>query len=49
MFTEIWFGSMIGPMGFIIRKLGQDAQEELNEKVAKSCSNEMKGRGVDDA
>ena len=49
LFTEMWLGSMMGPMGFIIRKLGPEALEELNEETAKGCSVEMSGRGVDDA
>jgi hypothetical protein len=49
LFTEMWLGSMMGPMGFIMRKLGPEALEELNEEVARGCSVEMKGRGVDDA
>lgn len=49
LFTEMWLGSMMGPMGFIMRKLGPEALEELNEEVAKGCSVEMKERGVDDA
>lgn len=49
LFTEMWLGSMMGPIGFIMRKLGPEALEELNEEVARGCSEEMKGRGVDDA
>ena len=49
LFTEMWLGSMMGPMGFIIRKLGPEALEELNEEMARGCSVEMRGRGVDDA
>jgi len=49
LFTEMWLGSMMGPMGFIMRKLGLEALEELNEETARGCSVEMTGRGVDDA
>ena len=49
LFTEMWLGSMMGPMGFIIRKLGPEALEELNEEMARGSSVEMRGRGVDDA
>jgi len=42
------FGAMMGPMGFIMRKLGPDALEELNEESAKGCAADMKERGVDD-
>ena len=49
LFMEMWLGSMMGPMGFIMRKLGPEALEELNEETAKGCSVEMRGRGVDDA
>ena len=49
LFTEMWLGSMMGPMEFIMRKLGPEALEELNEEIAKGCSVEMKERGVDDA
>ena len=34
LFTEMWLGSMMGPMGFIMRKLGPEALGELNEEVA---------------
>jgi len=49
LFTEMWIGSMMGPMGFIMRKLGPEALEELNEEMAKGCSMEIAERGVDDA
>jgi len=49
LFTEMWLGSMMGSIGFIMQKLGPEALEELNEEVARGCSAEMKGRGVDDA
>ena len=45
----MWLGSMMGPMEFIMRKLGPEALEEVNEEIAKGCSVEMKERGVDDA
>jgi len=34
LFTEMWLGSMMGPRGFIMRKLGPEALGELNEEVA---------------
>jgi len=40
---------MMGPRGFIMRKLGPEALEELNEETAKGCAADMKERGVDDA
>ena len=49
LFMEMWLGSMMGPMGFIMRKLGPEALEELNEETAKGCAADMKARGVDDA
>jgi hypothetical protein len=49
LFTEMWLGSMMGPMGFIMRKLGPEAMEELDEETAKGCAADMKERGVDDA
>jgi len=49
LFTEMWLGSMMGPMGFIMRKLGPEALEKLNEETAKGCAADMKARGVDDA
>ena len=49
LFTEMWLGLMMGPMGFIMRKLGPEALEELNEETAKGCAADMKARGVDDA
>jgi hypothetical protein len=48
LFMEMWFGAMMGPMGFIMRKLGPDALEELNDESAKGCASDMKARGVDD-
>jgi len=48
LFMEMWLGAMMGPMGFIMRKLGPDALEELNEEAAKGCAADMKERGVDD-
>ena len=47
-FMEMWLGAMMGPMGFIMRKLGPEALEELNDESAKNCAADMKGRGVDD-
>jgi hypothetical protein len=49
LFMEMWLGAMMGPMGFIMRKLGPEAMEELNEEAGKHCAADMKGRGVDDA
>jgi hypothetical protein len=49
LFTEMWLGSMMGPMGFIMRKLGLEALEELDEETAKGCAADLKERGVDDA
>ena len=46
---EMWFGVMMGSRGFIMRKFGLDAMEELNEETAKGCAADMKERGVDDA
>lgn len=48
LFMGMWLGAMMGPMGFIMRKLGPDALEELNEESAKGCAADMKERGVDD-
>ncbi|MEA2075062.1 MAG: hypothetical protein U9O85_04950 [Euryarchaeota archaeon] len=47
-FMEMWLGAMMGPMGFIMRKLGPEALEELNDEAAKGCAADMKERGVDD-
>lgn len=47
-FMEMWLGAMMGPMGFIMRKLGPEALEELNEEAAKGCAVDMQERGVDD-
>ena len=47
-FMEMWFGAMMGPRGFIMRKLGPEAMEELNAESAASCASDMKERGVDD-
>ncbi|NQE46864.1 hypothetical protein C5S31_12670 [ANME-1 cluster archaeon GoMg2] len=47
-FTEMWLGSMMGSLGFIMRKLGPEALEELNDEAAKGCATDMKGRGVND-
>ncbi len=47
-FMEMWFGAMMGPMGFIMRKLGPEAMDELNDESAKSCAADLKARGVDD-
>jgi hypothetical protein len=47
-FMEMWLGAMMGPMGFIMRKLGPEALEELNEESAKGCAADLKERGVDD-
>jgi len=46
-FTEMWLGTMIGSMGFIMRKLGPGAMEELNDETAMQCAADMKARGVD--
>ncbi len=48
LFMEMWLGAMMGPMGFIMRKLGPEALEELNAEAAKGCAADMKERGVDD-
>jgi len=47
-FQEMWTGMMLGNIGFIMRKLGPDALEELNSEVASSCAADMNARGVDD-
>ena len=44
---EMWTGMMHGITGFIMRKLGPDALEELNSEVASGCASDMKARGVD--
>ncbi len=49
LFMEMWLGAMMGSMGFIMRKLGPEAMEELNEEAAKHCAADLKGRGVGDA
>ena len=48
LFMEMWLGAMMGPMGFIMRKLGPDALEELNAESAKGCAADMKERGIGD-
>lgn len=48
LFMEMWFGAMTGPMGFIMRKLGPEAMEELNEEAGKNCAADLKERGIDD-
>jgi hypothetical protein len=48
LFMEMWFGAMMGPMEFIMRKLGPEALEELNDESAASCAADLKARGVDD-
>lgn len=48
MFTEMWLGSMMGHMGFILQKLGPGAIEELNNEAAKNCAMDLKVRGVND-
>lgn len=47
-FMEMWLGAMMGPMGFIMRKLGPEAMEEANAESAASCAADLKGRDVDD-
>jgi len=47
-FMGMWLGAMMGPMGFIMRKLGPEAMEELNAESAASCAADLKARGVDD-
>jgi len=47
-FMGMWLGAMMGPMGFLMRKLGPDALEELNDESAKGCAADLKERGVDD-
>jgi hypothetical protein len=47
-FMEMWFSAMMGPMGFIMRKLGPEAMDELNDESAASCAADLKARGVDD-
>ena len=47
-FMGMWLGAMMVPMGFIMRKLGPDALEELNDESAKGCAADLKERGVDD-
>lgn len=47
-FMEMWFSAMMGPMGFIMRKLGPEALEELNGESAKGCAADLKERGIDD-
>jgi len=47
-FMEMWLGAMMGPRGFIMRKLGPEALEELNDESAKGCAADLKERGVDD-
>ncbi len=47
-FMGMWLGAMMDPMGFIMRKLGLDALEELNDESAKGCAADLKERGVDD-
>jgi hypothetical protein len=49
LFMEMWLSAMMGPMGFIMRKLGPEALDELNEEAGKHCAADMKERGVDDA
>ena len=44
---EMWTGMMLGNIGFIMRKLGSDALEELNNEVASGCAADMKAQGVD--
>ena len=39
----------MGPMGFIMRKLGQEAMDELDEETAEGCAKDMKEGDVDDA
>ena len=48
LFMDMWFGAMIRPMGFIRRKLGPEAMEELNDESAASCAADLKAQGVDD-
>ncbi|HHI30191.1 MAG TPA: hypothetical protein ENL17_00575 [Candidatus Methanoperedenaceae archaeon] len=45
---EMWTGMMLGNTGFIMRKLGPDALDELSSEVASGCASDMKARGVDD-
>ena len=48
LFMEMWLGAMMGPRGFIMRKLGPDAMEEANAESAASCAADLKVRGVED-
>ncbi len=48
LFMEMWLGAMMGPMGFIMRKLGPEALEELSDEAGEHCAADMKERGVDD-
>ena len=47
-FTEMWLGTMMESIGFIMRKLGPEAMEELNNETATHCAADIKARGVDD-
>ncbi|MDI6730692.1 MAG: hypothetical protein QMD06_04040 [Candidatus Altarchaeum sp.] len=46
-FTEMWFGTMVGSMDFIMRKLGPEAMKKLNDETTNWCAADMKARGVD--
>ncbi len=47
-FTEMWVGTMMGAMSFIMRKLGPEAMEESDDETTTQCAADMKARGVDD-
>lgn len=47
-FREMWMGTLMGDIGFIVRKLGPEALDELNDAAAEHCATDLRRRGVDD-